>query len=102
HIDAHADLRPAYCGFPHSHASIMHEVVKMPFVKKLVQVGLRDLSPEEEAATVENPKVTTFSDWDLRRETAKGVSWAEQCKKIVEPLGRDVYLSLDVDGLDPK
>ncbi len=43
HVDAHADLRPAYEGFTRSHASIMHNVLdEVPGVARLVQVGIRD------------------------------------------------------------
>lgn len=102
HIDAHADLRVAYEGFEHSHASIMHHVSYMEGMHALVQVGLRDVSPEEHAAIHANPRITAFFDWDLRRNTAKGMSWQDQCKLIVSKLGQEVYLSVDVDGLDPK
>jgi agmatinase len=68
----------------------------------LVQVGLRDVSPEEHAEIAHNPKITAHFDWDLRRATAAGISWGAQCKKIVSELGKDVYLSIDIDGLDPR
>jgi len=102
HIDAHADLRVAYEGFEHSHASIMHHVALMDAVDSLVQVGLRDVSPEEHSVIEMNPKLTAHFDWNLRRQSAKGTSWQEQCKKIVSKLGKEVYLSVDIDGLDPK
>lgn len=102
HIDAHADLRVAYEGFAHSHASIMHHVQALPFIDRLVQVGLRDYSPEEEALFRESAKIRAFTDWDLRRETAAGRAWDQQCRKILEPLGPRVYVSVDVDGLDPR
>ena len=102
HIDAHADLRVAYEGFEHSHASIMHHVAGLSAVERLVQVGLRDVSPEEHAEIARNPKITAHFDWDLRRATAAGTAWGEQCKRIVSALGQDVYLSIDIDGLDPR
>lgn len=102
HIDAHADLRVAYEGFEHSHASIMHHVSRLDNVQSLVQVGLRDVSPEEHAEITRNPKITAHFDWDLRRATAAGTSWGEQCKRIVSALGPHVYLSIDIDGLDPR
>lgn len=102
HIDAHADIRVAYEGFEHSHASIMHHVSRMPFVEALVQVGLRDFSPEELAEADENPRIHPFFDADIRRETARGASWQQQCRAMIEPLGREVYLSVDIDGLDPR
>lgn len=102
HFDAHADLRVAYEGFEHSHASIMDHVVQMPFVKSLVQVGLRDVSPEEMARTEQDPKIHAFFDWDLHRSRAKGINWKAQCAEIIQHLGEKVYVSFDVDGLDPK
>src|SRR5581483_8059960 len=48
HFDAHADLRHAYEGFEHSHASIMENVTRrIPEVGRLVQVGIRDFCEEE-------------------------------------------------------
>ena len=48
HLDAHADLRDAYEGFTWSHASIMYNVVeRIPGVKTLVQVGIRDIGEAE-------------------------------------------------------
>ncbi|MES2854468.1 MAG: arginase family protein, partial [Bdellovibrionota bacterium] len=47
HVDAHADLRDAYQGYQHSHASIMHNVMETVRPAKLVQVGIRDFSPGE-------------------------------------------------------
>ena len=102
HFDAHADLRVAYEGFSHSHASIMDHVVQMPFVKSLVQVGLRDVSPEEMARTEQDPKIHAFFDWDLHRARARGITWEKQCAEILQHLGEKVYVSFDVDGLDPK
>ncbi|WP_311136242.1 arginase family protein [Hymenobacter cellulosivorans] len=52
-IDAHCDLRPAYEGFQYSHASIMYNALQLPQVKKLVQVGIRDLC-QQEAELVEH------------------------------------------------
>jgi agmatinase len=49
HIDAHADLRDTYQGFRYSHASIMNNVLALPQVLKLVQVGIRDLCHDEVA-----------------------------------------------------
>ena len=50
HIDAHADMRKAYEGYVWSHASIMFNVLeRLPTVKKLVQIGIRDFCEEEKA-----------------------------------------------------
>jgi agmatinase len=77
-------------------------VAGLDAVEALVQVGLRDLAPDELAAIQANEKIRAFTDGELRRGSARGIAWVEQCKRILEALGPDVYLSLDVDGLDPK
>lgn len=102
HFDAHADLRDAYEGFEHSHASIMRHVEQMPAVNSLVQVGIRDVSPDEISYIENSKKLKTFYDWNIRRKTAQGVSWHDQCLEMIAPLEKKVYLSIDIDGLDPK
>lgn len=103
HLDAHADLREAYEGFTWSHASIMHNVLqRIPGVAKLVQVGIRDLG-EAEHALIERSRgrVATFFDADLARGRFEGEPWARQVERIVAQLPERVYLSFDIDGLDP-
>lgn len=103
HIDAHADLRRAYQGFVQSHASIMYNVLcDIPALRCLVQVGVRDLC-EEEAARIEESggRIRTFFDADLASAKLSGVPWAELCNRIVAALPKNVYLSFDIDGLDP-
>lgn len=103
HVDAHADLRPAYEGFSRSHASIMRNVLdEVPGVASLVQVGIRDFS-EEELATIDGSggRVRTFFDADLRRALLTGSTWAAEVRRIVEALPAKVYVSFDIDGLDP-
>jgi agmatinase len=103
HFDAHADLRRAYEGFRWSHASIMYNVLAdLPGVARLVQVGVRDYSDEEDAFIRENhERVTTYFDPDLRRNLFDGESWSRIALRIVASLPREVYVSFDVDGLDP-
>jgi len=101
-IDAHADLREAYQGFTQSHASIMHNALKTEGVKKLVQVGIRELCPEEVQVISKSPgKIRTYFDRDIHNRLFEGESWSEICKEIVEKLPDEVYVTLDVDGLDP-
>ncbi len=101
-IDAHADLRENYEGFTYSHASIMWNALKIPQVEKLVQVGIRDYAVEERALIDgSGGRITTFFDEDMKRTLFEGASWSAQVKKIVEELPREVYLSFDIDGLDP-
>jgi agmatinase len=102
-IDAHADLRKAYEGFTYSHASIMYNALKLSSISKLVQVGIRDLC-EDEARMIEQSegRIVTFFDDDLRQKQYAGQSWEQLCEKIVRQLPKAVYISFDIDGLDPK
>ncbi len=103
HIDAHADLRCAYQGFRQSHASIMYNVMTSDFKpKKLVQVGIRDFSEDEFDFISNHPKaIKTFFDLQNKRRQLEGESWAVICKDIVAELPQLVYVSFDIDGLDP-
>jgi agmatinase len=104
HFDAHSDMRKAYEGFTWSHASIMYNVIEqIPQVTRLVQVGIRDLC-EEEFETLEGLKnrIRLFSDKDLKRQEFEGISWAQSCNEIVANLPDRVWISFDIDGLDPK
>jgi agmatinase len=103
HVDAHADLREAYEGFEHSHASIMHNVMKhVDGVARLVQVGIRDLAEAEHVAIRSSKgRIVTFFDHDLAARRFDGEPWRAQLARMVEPLPDEVYVSFDIDGLDP-
>ncbi|MFZ2493193.1 MAG: agmatinase family protein [Thermoanaerobaculia bacterium] len=103
HLDAHADLRNAYEGFTWSHASIFHNVMtRIPEVGKLVQVGVRDLGQAESAMIHDSDgRIVTFFDADLACRKEEGVAFADLADDIVAALPHDVYLSWDIDGLDP-
>lgn len=103
HIDAHADLRKSYQGFRQSHASIMYNVMtdaKKP--KKLVQVGIRDFCEEEVDFIDSRPDIKTFFDIALKRRELQGESWHAVCRDILNELPDKVYISFDIDGLDPR
>ncbi len=102
-IDAHADLRKSYEGFIYSHASIMYNALKIPAVGKIVQLGIRDLC-EEEMTIIQRAmgRVVTFFDNDLKAAQYAGKTWDTICNDIVAQLPVDVYISVDIDGLDPK
>lgn len=102
-IDAHADLRDAYEGFEFSHASIMYNAIKIPQVSKLVQVGIRDYCEfEYDLIKNSNGRVVTFFDRDIKNKQYEGATWAAICTDIIAQLPNDIYLSFDIDGLDPK
>jgi agmatinase len=89
-IDAHADLRDSYMGTPHNHACAMRRVLEHA---RITQVGIRSMSPEEAEAV---PRLGTriFYDHSMRRSPR----WIDE---VVDSLGDPVYITIDVDGLDP-
>ena len=101
-IDAHADLRKAYEGFEFSHASIMYNALKITQIKQLVQVGIRDYCDAEMAIINSDKRITTFFDRDIRHQMYEGKSWSEIVERIIGSLPEKVYISIDIDGLDPK
>ncbi|MEM9213646.1 MAG: agmatinase family protein [Cyanobacteria bacterium P01_F01_bin.150] len=102
-IDAHADLRNAYEGFQYSHASIMFNALKLPHISKLVQVGIRDISQTEVGlVNRSNQRIVTHFDAVLKQRRYAGIPWITLCQEIVAALPHKVYVSFDIDGLDPK
>lgn len=103
-IDAHCDLRNGYEGFQYSHASIMYNALnEVKELTKLVQVGVRDYCEEElDYVNNSNGKVVTFFDKDIKARQYNGQSWGAVCDDIVAALPEQVYISFDIDGLDPK
>jgi len=102
-IDAHADLRDAYEGFAHSHASIMFNALKVKQVSRLVQAGIRDYC-EDEVDIIRKSKgrIKTYFDRDIKRHAYEGKSTASLHRNMVKHLPEKVYVSFDIDGLDPK
>ena len=103
-FDAHMDLRAAYEGFTWSHASIMHNVLdRIRGVARLVQVGIRDFCEEElDRATALADRVRVFYDADLARRRFAGEPWASAVPAIIDALPGEVWISFDIDGLDPR
>ncbi len=91
-IDAHADLREAYQGNPNSHACALRRSLE---ICPAVQVGIRSLSSEEAAAI---PKLATKIFWAHDIVTRPTQEWAEEVARALSP---NVYLTIDLDGLDP-
>ena len=89
-IDAHADMRDAYMGTVHSHACAMRRSLQYATI---TQVGIRSLSTEE-AEVLPRLKTTVFYDATMRQDAA----WID---KVVDSLAPDVYVTIDVDGMDP-
>ena len=104
-IDAHADLRIAYEGFTYSHASIMYNAVQIPQISRLVSVGVRDLCEAEYRLAAESGgRVVAFYDQYLKEavQITRQETWSSYCEKIISQLPQNVYVSFDIDGLDPR
>ena len=103
-LDAHCDLREAYEGFVYSHASIMYNALKeIPQLKKLVQAGIRDFSQGEWEFIQQNgDRIKTYFDRDIRYRMYDGEPFKQIVEEIVQQLPENVYVSFDIDGLDPK
>lgn len=104
HIDAHHDLRDSYQGFQHSHASIFFNVMSSDFKpRKLVQLGIRDFCKEEYLLAKNSSDIEVYYDREVSNTlSANEKSWDDLSKEICSKLSENVYISLDIDGLDPK
>jgi len=87
HIDAHTDLYADFEGDPYSHACPFARIMEGGHAQRLVQVGIRTLTPhQQEQADKYGVEILHMRDQ---------ASW--QLPKFENP----VYLSLDIDGIDP-
>ncbi len=89
HFDAHGDLRSDYLGETLSHATVMRRILDNKAMEphRLVQVGIRS-GPEEEFRWMEENKTLLHSQTDVHRGRQR-------------LLGRPVFVTLDLDILDP-
>lgn len=103
-IDAHFDLRKAYEELTHSHASIFYNVLEqIPAVEKLVAVGIRDCCQAEvDYQEANKNRVQVFYDQAIKEAVFEGKTFAQLCAQIIDVLPQKVYISFDIDGLDPK
>jgi len=93
-IDAHHDLRASYEGSPYSHACAMRPLAEAGI--SIVQLGQRSTS-HDDAQAMKKFSIKLFHARDL----ANGLSPADadNLRGLVD--GRDVYLTVDMDGFDP-
>ncbi|MFS4492001.1 agmatinase [Maribacter sp. 2308TA10-17] len=87
HIDAHADLYDNFEGDKYSHACPFARIMEDGLANRLVQIGIRTLSKhQQEQADKFGVEIIQMKDFDLK-----------QLPTFENP----IYLSLDIDGLDP-
>ena len=104
HFDAHSDTRVAYEGFTWSHASIMYNALEnIPQITRITQVGIRDFCEQEHEFTrALGTRAKVFSDRDLALRRFSGEPWTKTAGEIVSTLPQQVWITFDIDGLDPK
>jgi agmatinase len=89
-IDAHGDLRESYEGSEYSHACAMRRVLELV---RGVQVGIRSVSSEEIEILPSLPTRVFFA-----HELRSNPRWIQE---VVDALSDPVYVTIDLDGLDP-
>jgi len=105
-VDAHMDLREAYCGLALSHASVMRNALeRCEGVRAIAQVGVRDFSAaERDYARAVNAaghkRVRCLHAEEIASRCAGGVSFARQVRELVAPLPQSIYVSFDIDALE--
>ena len=90
HFDAHADLRPAYQGSAHSHASALYPA---SLTNSIVQVGIRSVGSDERCYHNAG-RVKTHLMHD-------NLNFDKLVRTVLRELSGTVYLTIDVDGFDP-
>ncbi|MEP7109040.1 MAG: agmatinase family protein [Ferruginibacter sp.] len=103
-MDAHCDLRKAYENFNYSHASIMYNALEeIPHLKKLVQIGIRDFCEEEwNYIDRSDRRIVTYFDKEIKERLYEGQTWQILVSEMIAQLPEKVFISFDIDGLDPK
>jgi agmatinase len=98
-IDAHSDLRMEYEGTKFSHASVMARVCEFIDPKRIVQIGIRAQCVEE-AQFIKQKKINTLYAHEIRSGSYTKLlkHWDDHA---IEKLSPHVYVTFDVDGLDP-
>lgn len=93
-FDAHCDLRASYQGSPHSHASVSSQMLKLPQVEQILQLGIRSLCQEEADVLARESRVRAWFSEDVE---AGGYE-----QELLERVrGKRLYVTIDVDCLDP-
>jgi len=93
HVDAHLDYREEYEGNPNSHACILKNVSDLLGTRNVAAVGIRSYC-RDEAVRMKADDILIFTNDDVRCE-----DYLEQIKGALRD--RPVYVSLDMDALDP-
>ena len=97
-IDAHADLRDRLNGEEFSHGTVIRRALDLG-VGKVIQIGVRAFSSEEESLINSDDRIQTWFARDLLSVSDGGLEWDRMIGGLAEITG-PVWLTFDVDGLD--
>ncbi|MDD3984646.1 MAG: agmatinase [Methanobacterium sp.] len=92
HFDAHMDMRDHYMGEKYSHATVMHRIFDLN-PKEIIQIGIRSASIDE-VGLVNKYNIKTFKSCDVDGNINEII-------KLLEKIQNPIYLSFDIDVLDP-
>jgi len=95
-IDAHIDWRDEVDGEHFGFSSTMRRASEMDHVKSIVQIGARG------PGSARPQEVTEARDWGATIIPARQLH-QQPIAEVIEsvPRGPDIYLAIDVDGIDP-
>jgi len=93
YLDAHADLRNTYMGTKWGHASVAR---RLKTICKVIQIGVRSISSEEIDFISKSKSENEIFFWKQRKSNLE-----ENLKVALKQLSQQVYISIDLDVLDP-
>lgn len=96
-IDAHCDLRPSYENINFSHACTIQKISTIKDVENIIIVGARDFS-HDDYSQKKNAVITSLT---IAQALTSGQA-IHIIDEIISKLGDYVYISVDVDGLEPQ
>ncbi len=98
HLDAHLDYRNEFCGVNYSHGSPLRRICELPQISSALAIGCRGkLLLEEDYKDALNRGIKVMTAKDIRRLNSLAI---EEIRKLL-PQDHPVYVSIDIDFLDP-
>lgn len=96
HVDAHLDWRHEVNGETEGYSSPIRRAAEMPWIKKIVQIGMRGIGSARDA---EVQDAIDYGADIIDAYEMHNIGMAEVLRRI--PDGGPYYLTIDADGLDP-
>jgi agmatinase len=94
-FDAHLDYRDDAMGVRYGHGNVLRRVRELPFVEKVVSLGIRSLrtrQEDREAHAADGNLIVP--SWDIHDKGPDGIA-------DLLPKDRNVYVTFDIDAFDP-